>query len=60
MNEFTLDELAILSQMFQRANLTDAETQALSLQQRVDEALEQRRELDEMDFDDCLGGGCKL
>ena len=31
-----------------------------TLYHRLSEVLEEARELDEMDLDDCLGGACKL
>lgn len=60
MNDFTTDELATLADVFSRATLTASESLAIDLQQRVNTALEQRRELEDMDFDDCLDGACKL
>lgn len=60
MNDFTLDELTALVDVFNRANLSEVEAVALDLQKRVSQALEQRQELESLDFDDCLGGACKL
>lgn len=31
-----------------------------SLRERLRAQLEQQKELDEMDFDDCVGGACRL
>lgn len=59
-NDFNLEELELLNKVFDRAAIGVDETAAKALQQRIFEALEQRRELESLDFDDCLGGGCKL
>lgn len=60
MNDFTLSELATLIAVFNRAgssDLNDAEQEMLA---RVTQAHAERQELESMDFDDCLGGACKL
>jgi len=59
-NDFNLEELELLNSVFERAAIGADETSAQALHQRVTQALEQRRELESLDFDDCLGGGCKL
>jgi len=60
MNDFTLDELNALVDVFGRANLSSADTQANALFKRVKVAQAEREELESMDFDDCAGGACKL
>ncbi|MBT3144730.1 hypothetical protein Q4583_07345 [Neptunomonas phycophila] len=60
MNDFTLDELNVLVDVFNRAGLATTETQANALFDRVKVAQSEREELESMDFDDCAGGACKL
>lgn len=65
MNDFTLDELNILVAVFDKAGIADdgntenssAEAEMFS---RIKAAQSERAELENMDFDDCLGGACKL
>lgn len=59
MNDFTLDELNALLAIFARA---DAPLNAIehNLKTRLEAAQEARQELENLDFDDCLGGACKL
>ena len=66
MNDLTLSELATLMAVFDRAGRSDkaipadqdkAEKEMLS---RITQAHTEREELENMDFDDCLGGACKL
>ena len=66
MNDFTLSELATLLAVFNRAGLSaegipadqaKAEQEMLA---RITLAHAEREELESMDFDDCLGGACKL
>ncbi|NQZ29818.1 MAG: hypothetical protein HRU06_01020 [Oceanospirillaceae bacterium] len=58
MNDFTLDELTVMVDIFTRAKLASNEALALDLQGRVQQALDARRELEDLDFEDCLS--CKL
>jgi len=58
MKDFTLDELTVLADVFARAKISEDETLALDLKSRVQLALEERQELESLDFEDCLS--CKL
>ncbi|NRA20426.1 MAG: hypothetical protein HRU05_08105 [Oceanospirillaceae bacterium] len=58
MHDFTLDELAVLVEVFARAKLNDNESLAVDLQGRIQTAFSERQELESLDFDDCLS--CKL
>jgi len=58
MKDFTLDELTVLADVFARAKISEDETLALDLKSRVLLALEERQELESLDFEDCLS--CKL
>ncbi|MGB0663526.1 MAG: hypothetical protein ACPGMR_07030 [Pontibacterium sp.] len=60
MNEFTLDELNTLIAVFEKAGVTEDSSTAGDLLTRAKAAHEVRAELESMDFDDCLGGACKL
>ncbi|MAY43047.1 MULTISPECIES: hypothetical protein [unclassified Neptuniibacter] len=60
MNEFTLDELNLLLSVFEKAGITVENGAEGEMLQRVKAAQENRQELDSMEFDDCLGGACKL
>lgn len=60
MNDFTLDELAALLEVFAKAEVTEQQGVAGELLVRLKKAHEERSELESMDFDDCLGGACKL
>jgi hypothetical protein len=59
MNDFTLDELTALVAIFNRAGEMQS-PQEQDLLDRVTQAFAERQELESMDFDDCLGGACKL
>lgn len=59
MNDFTLDELNTLMAVFERAGDLKT-TQEQELFERIKQAQSEREELESMDFDDCLGGACKL
>lgn len=60
MNDFTLQELEALLSVFKKAGVqTDGSIEG-ELLTRLQEAHEMRAELESMDFDDCLGGACKL
>jgi len=59
MHELTLEELSALLNVFNRAgDGQDAIEQDLLA--RIKTAHAERSELESMDFDDCLGGACKL
>jgi hypothetical protein len=60
MNEFTLDELNLLLSVFEKAGITVESGTEGEMLQRLKTAQENRQELDSMEFDDCLGGACKL
>ncbi len=59
MNDFTLEELTALVAIFNRAGEMQSD-QEKDLFDRVSQAFAERQELESMDFDDCLGGACKL
>lgn len=59
MNDFTLDELNALLAVFARAGEPQSPTEQ-ELLARISSAQAEREELESMDFDDCLGGACKL
>lgn len=58
MNDFTLEELNVLVDIFARANVKSSEILAIELQNRVTTAQAEREELENLDFEDCLS--CKL
>ena len=60
MNDLTLAELTTLIAVFERAALTDQDKDEQEMFERIKLAHAQRLELENMDFDDCLGGACKL
>ncbi|GGO78605.1 hypothetical protein GCM10011348_10920 [Marinobacterium nitratireducens] len=60
MNDLTLDELNTLLAVFERANVVEGEGAEGSLMARLRVSRDERAELESMDFDDCLGGACKL
>ena len=60
MNDLTLAELATLMAVFERAAVTDQDKDEHEMFERIKHAHAQRLELESMDFDDCLGGACKL
>ena len=60
MNEFTLEELALLLSVFEKAGIEEQSGAEGEMPQRLRSAHEPREELDGMQFDDCLGGACKL
>lgn len=59
MNDFTLDELNALLAVFARAGEPQSAIEQ-ELLARISSAQAEREELESMDFDDCLGGACKL
>jgi len=60
MNDFTLDELNALVAVFERATVNEQDSVEADLFKRLKTAQAEREELEGMDFDDCLGGACKL
>ncbi|MGY8870655.1 MAG: hypothetical protein ACKVJE_09465 [Pseudomonadales bacterium] len=60
MNDLTLTELATLIAVFKRAAVTDQDKEEQEMFERIKLAHAERLELESMDFDDCLGGACKL
>ena len=60
MNDFTLDELNTLVAVFEKAGITEDGSAEAGMFVRIKAAQSERAELESMDFDDCLGGGCKL
>lgn len=60
MHDFTLEELEACVAVFNRAGVQQDESTEGVLMKRLNEALAERQELESMDFDDCLGGACKL
>lgn len=60
MNDLTLSELAALIAVFNRAGLIGEDETEQELFARITQAHAERQELENMDFDDCLGGACKL
>ena len=59
MHELTLDELTALLNVFNRAGDTQDAFES-DLLTRLKEHHAEKEELASMDFDDCLGGACKL
>lgn len=60
MHELNLEQLAALLAVFARAGVeTDDSTEGQLLAQ-IRQLHAEREELESMDFDDCLGGACKL
>ncbi|WP_261843534.1 hypothetical protein [Aliamphritea ceti] len=62
MNDFNLQELNTLLGVFAKAGIKkDAgSAEELALYEHFQQAKIERDELENMDFDDCLGGACKL
>lgn len=60
MNDFTLDELTALLSVFEKAAVAENDGLAGELLGRLKQSHAAREELESMDFDDCLGGACKL
>lgn len=59
MHELTLEELTALLNVFERAGTSQDAVEA-DLLNRLKAAHAERSELESLDFDDCLGGACKL
>ena len=60
MNEFTLEELNLLIGVFAKADIDENAGAEGEMLTRLKAAQETRQELEDMQFDDCLGGACKL
>ncbi len=62
MNDFNLQELNTLLDVFAKAGIEKGvgSVEELDLYERLQLAQVERDELENMDFDDCLGGACKL
>lgn len=60
MNEFTLEELNLMISVFDKAGIEENSSQEGEMLTRLKTAQESRQELEDMQFDDCLGGACKL
>ncbi|WP_293264599.1 hypothetical protein [Neptunomonas sp.] len=60
MKDLTLTELATLIAVFERAAIADQDKEELEMLERIKLSHAERLELESMDFDDCLGGACKL
>lgn len=59
MHELTLEELSALLNVFNRAGASQDAVEA-DLLSRIKTQHAEKEELASMDFDDCLGGACKL
>lgn len=59
MHELTLEELTALLNVFNRAGASQDAVEA-DLLSRIKTQHVEKEELASMDFDDCLGGACKL
>lgn len=60
MNDLTLDELNTLMAVFEHAGVEEGAGAEGELLSRLRRSRDERAELESMDFDDCLGGACKL
>lgn len=60
MHELNLEELSALLAVFERAGVQAGESIEGELLSRIRALHAEKEELDSMDFDDCLGGACKL
>lgn len=60
MNEFTLDELQTLLNVFEKAGVESLTADETAMLNDIKLAHQNRQELESMDLDDCLGGACKL
>jgi len=60
MKDLTLNELEALLAVFKKAGIEASESEEGELLTRIEQAHAERQELASMDFDDCLGGACKL
>lgn len=60
MNDLTTEELATLVGVFDRAGVLLDGSEEGRLFTQVKSLHEERVELESLDFDDCVGGACKL
>ncbi len=60
MHELKLEELAALLAVFERAGVNADDTTEGQLLSQIRTLHAEKEELESMDFDDCLGGACKL
>lgn len=60
MNDFTLQELETLLSVFAKAGVEESAGSEGEMLTFIRQAHSERQELESMDFDDCLGGACKL
>lgn len=60
MKDLTLNELETLLAVFKKAGIEASVGDEGELLTRIEQAHAERQELESMDFDDCLGGACKL
>lgn len=60
MKDLTLNELETLLAVFKKAGIEASAGDEGELLIRIEQAHAERQELESMDFDDCLGGACKL
>ena len=60
MHDLKLEELAVLLTVFERANIQEDGSAEGEMLARIRQLHAEREELESMDFDDCLGGACKL
>lgn len=60
MNEFSLEELNLLLGVFEKAGIAEESGEEGEMFKRLKQAQENRQEIEDMAFDDCLGGACKL
>lgn len=60
MNDFTLQELETLLAVFAKAGVEESTGSEGEMLTSIRQAHSERQELESMDFDDCLGGACKL
>ncbi|MBS98683.1 MAG: hypothetical protein CMI01_08400 [Oceanospirillaceae bacterium] len=60
MHELSLEELSALLSVFERAGVVGGDSAEGQLLTRIQALHAEKEELESMDFDDCLGGACKL
>jgi hypothetical protein len=60
MHELTLEQLSALLAVFERAGVQENSGTEGDLLAQIRTLHAEREELESMDFDDCLGGACKL
>jgi len=60
MHDLTLEQLSALLAVFERAGVEPGQGVEGELLTQVRQLHAEREELESLDFDDCLGGACKL